>query len=80
MPEIKLVSMSDLKHLPSINLPEEGYAFALKRFDRQGDENVHIEDFAQVMNMRVQDKYTKTNYDTMARIIAGVSRKKTPIL
>lgn len=76
IPEIMLVPVSDLKHLPGINLPDERVAFAIKRFDRRENNRVHIEDFAQVINVRAQDKYTKTNYDTMARIIAGVSRRK----
>ncbi|HEY4714281.1 MAG TPA: HipA domain-containing protein, partial [Aquirhabdus sp.] len=34
IPEIRLVEMSQLDHLPPINLPQEQYAFAIRRFDR----------------------------------------------
>lgn len=76
IPEIQLVKLTDLVHLPEINLPSEQYAYAIKRFDRSNDHRIHIEDFAQIIGIRAHDKYDKMNYDSMARIIFAVSRNK----
>ena len=48
IPEIKLVEMGMLDNLPPINLPNERYAFGIKRFDRDNQRRIHSEDFAQV--------------------------------
>lgn len=73
IPEIDLVSMDKLDHLPPINLPHEKFAFAIKRFDRDSGKRIQIEDFAQVLGLRSRDKYGATNYDTLARIISAQS-------
>lgn len=49
IPEIKLVELSKLDNLPQINLPDEKLAFAIKRFDRDDNVRIHMEDFAQVL-------------------------------
>jgi serine/threonine-protein kinase HipA len=49
IPEIRLVEMDRLAKLPPIVLPDERYAFTIRRFDREGQERVHTEDFAQVL-------------------------------
>ncbi len=36
-PEIKLVELGKLDSLPQFNLPDEKLAFAIKRFDREGE-------------------------------------------
>lgn len=75
IPEIALVDIAKLDHLPPINLPQEKYAFAIKRFDRENENRIHIEDFAQVLGLRGRDKYDATNYDTLARILAAQSQR-----
>ena len=49
IPEIKLVELDRLDNLPQINLPDEKFAFAIKRFDREENSRIHMEDFAQVL-------------------------------
>lgn len=73
IPEIKLVKLSQLDQLPPLNLPQEQYAFAIKRFDRLtiSDEikRVHMEDFAQVLSKYPHEKYSSANYEQIGRVI-----------
>lgn len=69
IPEIKLVELNKLDNLPQINLPNEKLAFAIKRFDRDGDMRVHMEDFAQVLVKYPQAKYDSVNYEQIGRIL-----------
>jgi len=49
IPDIKLVELDKLDNLPSISLPDERFAYAIKRFDRNAGDRIHMEDFAQVL-------------------------------
>ncbi len=69
IPEIKLVELSKLDNLPQINLPEEQYAFGIKRFDRDNDTRIHMEDFAQVLVKYPHEKYNSASYEQIAKII-----------
>lgn len=69
IPEIKLVELSKLDNLPAINLPNEKLAFAIKRFDRDGNKRVHMEDFAQVLVKYPLDKYNTANYEQIGRVL-----------
>ncbi len=69
IPEIKLVELDKLDNLPSINLPDEKWAYAIKRFDRHGDERIHMEDFAQILVKYPHDKYNAGNYEQIGKII-----------
>ncbi|WP_331345050.1 type II toxin-antitoxin system HipA family toxin [Cellvibrio sp. UBA7661] len=69
IPEIKLVPLSQLDKLPHINLPNEDYAFAIRRFDRHADGCVHMEDFAQVLVKYPHEKYSAANYEQIGKII-----------
>ncbi|MCC5797790.1 MAG: type II toxin-antitoxin system HipA family toxin [Methylophaga sp.] len=73
IPEIRLVELNKLDNLPQINLPDEHYAFAIKRFDRSADERIHMEDFAQVLVKYPHEKYNSANYQQLGRIIYGYS-------
>jgi len=73
IPEIKLVEMSQLENLPQINLPEETFAFAIKRFDRQKGNRVHMEDFAQILVKYPHEKYHSANYEQIGRILYAFS-------
>ena len=49
VPETKLIPISDISGLPEEMRKMAGNAFAIKRFDRNGDGSaIHTEDFAQV--------------------------------
>lgn len=65
IPEIKLVDMGQLDNLPQINLPDEAFAFAIKRFDRHESNRVHMEDFAQVL---VKYPHENITLQTMSRL------------
>lgn len=69
IPEIKLVEMDKLDNLPPIDLPDEKLAFAIKRFDRDNDVRIHMEDFAQVLAKHPHEKYNSANYEQIGRIL-----------
>ena len=69
IPEIKLVELDKLDNLPHINLPDEKLAFAIKRFDRQGDQRIHMEDFAQVLVKYPHEKYNSASYEQIGKIL-----------
>lgn len=70
VPETRLVPVSELTGLPGIKLPDEEYAYAIRRFDRgQQQVRIHTEDFAQVLFKYAHDKYHSTNYENIGRIL-----------
>lgn len=69
IPEIKLVERDKLDNLPQINLPNEKHAFAIKRFDRDDDLRIHMEDFAQILVKYPREKYTSANYENIGKVI-----------
>ncbi len=69
IPEIKLVELDKLDNLPPINLPDEQQAFAIRRFDRNENERIHMEDFAQVLVKYPHEKYNTANYEQIGRIL-----------
>ena len=74
IPEIKLVPLTQLDNLPSLNLPNEEYAYAIERFDRetinsQLTQRIHSEDFAQILNKYPHDKYDGGNYAQIGKIL-----------
>ncbi|WP_200881831.1 type II toxin-antitoxin system HipA family toxin [Nitrincola sp. A-D6] len=73
IPDIKLVELDKLDHLPQINLPDEKLAFAIKRFDRADDQRIHMEDFAQILVKYPHEKYTSANYENIGKVIYGFS-------
>jgi serine/threonine-protein kinase HipA len=69
IPDIRLVEMDKLEQLPAINLPDEHYAFAIRRFDRHEGERIHMEDFAQILVKYPQEKYRSANYQHIGKIL-----------
>jgi serine/threonine-protein kinase HipA len=69
IPEIKLIELNKLDNLPPINLPDEKLAFAVKRFDRNGNNRIHMEDFAQVLVKYPHEKYKSASYEQIGRVI-----------
>jgi len=69
IPEIKLVELDKLDKLPHINLPDENLAFAIKRFDRENDRRIHMEDFAQVLVKYPHEKFNSANYEQIGKIL-----------
>ncbi|MCF6178107.1 MAG: type II toxin-antitoxin system HipA family toxin [Geopsychrobacter sp.] len=73
VPEIKLVELGQLDNLPQINLPNEKLAFAIKRFDRNDDQRIHMEDFAQVLVKYPHEKYKTASYEQIGKILYNFS-------
>ena len=69
VPEMQLVELDKLDNLPPINLPDEQYAFAIKRFDRNNGQRIHMEDFAQVLVKDPQEKYGAASYENMGKVL-----------
>lgn len=70
IPEIKLVSLSDIGGLPEMGVLMGKQALAVKRFDRGPDSSrIHIEDFAQVYGIHPYKKYENANYSNLARMV-----------
>ncbi len=69
IPEIRLVPVTKLSGLPSLNLPAEEYAYAVRRFDRSQANRIHIEDFAQVLLHYSHDEYGRTNYEQIGQVL-----------
>jgi serine/threonine-protein kinase HipA len=69
VPEIRLVELDKLDNLPPINLPDEKLAFGIKRFDRNDDQRIHMEDFAQVLVKYPHEKYNSASYEQIGKIL-----------
>ena len=68
IPDIRLVEVEKLDNLPPINLPEEKYAFAIRRFDRNDTQRIHMEDFAQVLIKYPHEKYNSASYEQIGKV------------
>lgn len=75
IPDIRLVPLDKLDNLPDINLPNEHLAFAIRRFDRDGMQRIHMEDFAQVLSKYAHEKYGSANYEQIGRILYEYSAR-----
>jgi serine/threonine-protein kinase HipA len=73
IPDIRLIELDKLDNLPQINLPDEKLAFAIKRFDRDGNTRIHMEDFAQVLVKYPHNKYDSANYEQVGKVIYDYS-------
>lgn len=75
IPEIRLVDMDMIDSLPAINLPNEQWAYGIRRYDRlAGDQRVHSEDFAQVLYAYAHDKYRSGRYEQIAKLLYTQTR------
>lgn len=73
VPEIKLIDLAEIDGLPDGIGNLKGQAFAIKRFDREGDERIHVEDFAQIYGVYPEEKYRRASYRNIASVIATES-------
>ncbi|RTZ15322.1 type II toxin-antitoxin system HipA family toxin [Vibrio aquaticus] len=76
IPEIRLIELEELEGLPSIKLPDEKYAYGIKRFDRSGEGRIHTEDFAQVFGLYPSDKYQRVNYEQLGNVLYQSSSER----
>lgn len=78
--DVELVSIADIEGLPKdLGVDTAAKALAVKRFDRESGARIHIEDFAQVLDVRPShhDKYHAANFETLARIVSRVAPEST---
>jgi len=59
------------KGLPNIKLPDEQYAYGIKRFDRSNKGRIHTEDFDQVFGLYPSDKYQRVNLTSIVSNLIG---------
>ncbi|MEO9262553.1 MAG: HipA domain-containing protein [Candidatus Baltobacteraceae bacterium] len=71
VPEIGLVEPDSVARMPPEVRTDLGMAMFIKRFDRDGQNRIHVEDFAQIFNQYPADKYKNVSY---ANILAGIWR------
>lgn len=76
IPEVRLLELSELEGLPSIRLPDEQYAYGIKRFDHGSAGRIHTEDFAQVFGLYPSDKYQKVNYEQLGNVLYRTSSER----
>ena len=78
VPETQLLPINQIANIPDGIGKFGDSAFVIKRFDRAGDQAVHIEDFAQVFGVYPQDKYKKASMRNIAQVI-GIEGKDEDI-
>ncbi|MDE2573456.1 MAG: type II toxin-antitoxin system HipA family toxin [bacterium] len=71
VPEIGLVEAPEIANLPREVRRDLGKAMYIKRFDRNGEQRIHIEDFAQIFNQYPANKYDNVSY---ANMLSGIWR------
>ena len=77
VPEAQLVEVSKIAGLPQELARTDELALIVKRFDRGEDgTRIHVEDFAQVLNLWPWEKYERANYETIARILQNVGTEE----
>jgi len=72
VPEHRLVPLAAIEGLPELGPFAGSKALAVKRFDREGENRIHIEDFAQVFGVFPDEKYEKVGFARIAEMIAIV--------
>lgn len=65
VPEIGLLNAAEVGNMPPEVRTDLGNAMYIKRFDRNGEHRIHIEDFAQIFNQYPGDKYKNVSYANM---------------
>ena len=64
----RLAWASQILRLPWV-IRSDRRAYIVKRFDRDGERRIHIEDFAQIFGLYPGDKYGKISYRNIAHVI-----------
>ena len=75
IPEIDLLDLGQVSGLPREEVPRhESQVFAIRRFDRPvAGRRVHMEDFAQILDLFPEQKYSQFNYETVARLTLALA-------
>jgi len=78
LPDFELMPVSEIEGLPQefAAMPEQE-AFAIQRFDRPAKgRRLHMEDFAQVLDLYPEQKYEKANYETLAKLSLALAGER----
>lgn len=67
--EVALRKTSSIKRLPKDISENFGQSLVVKRFDRDENKRIHIEDFAQIFKIYPRDKYSKVSYGGIANVL-----------
>jgi len=75
VPDVALIDVAKVEGLPDEVRESPGKGLLVTRFDRHGDDRIHIEDFAQILDHSptTQGKYGGANYETIGRILLELS-------
>lgn len=78
LPDFELMPVSAIEGLPQeFAAMQEQEAFAIQRFDRPAQgRRVHMEDFAQVLDLYPEQKYEKANYETLAKLSLALAGER----
>ncbi len=73
--DVELVPINAIEGLPAgIEIAPGVNGLAVRRFDRRPNgRRIHMEDFAQVLDVRTVEKYKAANFETIARVVARVA-------
>lgn len=70
VPEVQLLAPESIQGLPNMAGFRQGEPFyAIRRYDRPDGGRIHSEDFTQVFNLRIHQKYGRVNYDMIGRTL-----------
>lgn len=72
VPDHFLLPLEEIRGLPDLGVLTGRKALAVRRFDRQGKNRIHMEDFAQVFSVFPDNKYEKVGMARMAEMIQVV--------
>jgi serine/threonine-protein kinase HipA len=77
VPTFMLVDTAEIGGLDALAPAlSEKQAFAIRRFDRpQAQQRIHIEDFAQIVDVYPEQKYKNANYESLARLVLAVTSR-----
>ncbi|GGB92057.1 putative kinase Y4dM [Novosphingobium endophyticum] len=70
VPEIDLVPLDAIEGLPDGITRYGASAYAIRRFDRNDEGAIHVEDFAQVYGVYADDKYENASYRQILSVLA----------
>ncbi len=70
IPDTQLVDLNEIEGLPAGLGEFSGQAYAVRRFDREPEGLVQIEDFAQLFGIFPEQKYKKANYRAIGRVLS----------
>ena len=65
VPEIHLVDPTTVRNIPPEVRTDLGQAFYIRRFDRDSEHRIHVEDFNQVFGQYPADKYKNVSYGNL---------------